>query len=163
MADQVSADISAIAHLEQALAHPEPMCLAVLEIQSNPDPTNQRPPSGRDGSDLHGGVQIEVMEEAERRLRDTLRDYDEFNTVDEYRFVLVLRTLADASIMGSRMENLHSILTRPYLVGGEEVDVGVHLGSAIRSPQDSPADLLARVDQALDGAHGFGFAGQVML
>lgn len=149
MAEKTSADISAIAQLEDALTDPEPMCLAVLELELPPN---------SDGSDYD----VEIVEEAQRRLRDTLRDYDELNVVDDRRFALVLRTLADASIMDSRMRKLHDIMTRPYPVDGQELEVIVYLGSAIRIPQESPSELLTRVEQALQQARTADSPDQVM-
>ncbi|MGH1491399.1 MAG: diguanylate cyclase domain-containing protein [Acidimicrobiales bacterium] len=150
-------DISAIAHLEEALAHPEPMCLAVIEIRSRPD-------AGVAGGECsEADVHLEVMEEAQARLRETLRDYDELSAIDGSSFALVLRTLAGADIMGGRMQSLHTIMTRPYIVAGVEIDTVVSLGSSIRIPQESAGELVARVDEALSQARTRNTPGPVML
>lgn len=150
------ANISAVARLEEALAHPEPMCLAMLQIYP---PTEPVP-----GSAMEPVAAAElIMDEAGRRLRNTLRDYDELTELDDNRFVLVLRTLADASVLTSRMHNLYAIMTRPYPVHGVEVDPEVFLGAAIRIPQETPGQLVTRVDQAVLLSRSASQPGPVML
>ncbi len=155
------ADLSAIAHLEEALAHPEPMCLAMLEIHGPIDPETGSPVD--DVEQPGGTTSAAVMDEAQRRLRDTLRDYDELSVIDECRYALVLRTLADAAVMKGRMEKLHGIMSEPYRVDGRELVVSVHLGSAIRIPQESPVELVDRVESAVDDARHPQSPGHVML
>lgn len=136
------ANISAVARLEEALAHPEPMCLAMLQIYPPVEPVP--------GSAMEPAAAAElIMDEAGRRLRNTLRDYDELTELDDNRFVLVLRTLADASVLTSRMHNLYAIMARPYPLHDVEVGAEVFLGAAIRIPQEAPGQLVTRVDQAV--------------
>ncbi len=162
MAEKTAAEISAIAHLEEALAHPEPMCLAVLELCLPTSDEGER--TGVAGAaSCDAELLVEVMEEAQRRLRDTLRDYDELSVIDECRYALVLRTLADAAVMKGRMEKLHGIMSEPYRVDGRELVVSVHLGSAIRIPQESPVELVDRVESAVDDARHPQSPGHVML
>lgn len=154
------ADLSAIAHLEQALEHPEPMCLAMLEVhERSPSDATDR----ANASDVDSSRAEAVMAEAHRRLRDTLRDYDELTKVDGTRFVLVLRTLADSSVLGGRMRSLYRIMTEPYILNGVEADVEVYLGAAVRVPQETSGQLVDRVDQAVVLARSALDGGPVML
>ncbi len=150
------ANLPAIAHLEAALALPEPMCLAMLQIYPPTEPV----PGSALGPDATATL---VMEEAARRLRNTLRDYDELTQLDDNRFVLVLRTLADASMLTSRMHNLYAIMTRAYALDDVEIDADVFLGAAIRVPQETPGQLVTRVDQAVVLSHSATNPGPVML
>ncbi|MGI9598615.1 MAG: diguanylate cyclase domain-containing protein [Acidimicrobiales bacterium] len=154
------ANLSAIAHLEEALTHPEPMCLAMLEIHQ-PEPASG---TDRNAAAGPGGQEPDaVMAEAERRLRDTLRDYDELTTVDSSRFVLVLRTLADASVLGGRMVSLYDIMSQRYVVDDIDQNVEVFLGAAVRVPEETSAQLVNRVDQAVVLARSASEPGPVVL
>jgi GGDEF domain-containing protein len=165
MAEQTSAVPSAISKLQEALSDPEPMCLAVVEVSIGDGLSQAAPASDQDyGCDTERSqATIEVVEQAQERLRETLRDYDELKPIDDERFALVLRTLADASIMSARMEHLLAIMAKPYLVGGQEVEIPVHLGASIRTPQERPSELLERVERALQQARSAGGPDQVML
>lgn len=175
------ANVSAVAALEEALAQPEPMCLAMLEIHP---PAGAVAASGQGGDTADGSPTDQVMEEAYQRLRDTLRDYDHLTRLDSSRFILVMRTLADASILDGRMNSLYELMTRPYAISrnsdqatGEghydhcledhedhhEVRAEVFLGAAVRMPQETSAQLVGRVDQAVILARSASVGGPVML
>lgn len=151
------ANISALAPLEEALARPEPMCLAIIQVHR---------PGAADAESAQrhvGRPEDAIIDEAECRLRDTLRDYDELTVIDSTRFALVLRTLADATVLNGRLHTLYAIMSRPYTVAGEEIHVEVYLGAAVRSPQETARQLVDRVDQAVVLARSSTIDGPVML
>ena len=133
-----------MADLQSALFDPEPMCLVLVELSAGP--------GAHDGTGAWPDGRVE--DEAQRRLRDTLRDYDQLIVLAPNRLALVLRTLADASMLSGRMTTVYDLLTRPYALDGGPVVPEVSLGAAVRQPQESSTQLFGRVEQALlDARH----------
>lgn len=153
MADMMppEAQQTGLDELEQHLADPEPMCLAMVAVEpSSPTAGNWTPTPA-------------LIDEVGHRLRDGLRRYDELNLLEDGRFVMVLRTLADATVLAGRMERIFEALNAPYHVGGTELQVRALFGAAIRLPQEDPSAFLTRVVGAVDEARRTGGAAPVLL
>ncbi|MEM7275854.1 MAG: hypothetical protein AAF547_22450 [Actinomycetota bacterium] len=127
--------------LETVLAKPEPMCLLIVTVES----------------------EVEITSLVETRLRGNLRTYDRLWRIDEVSHAVMLRTLADANTLDSKLHHLFSFLTLPYPVDGSEITVRIRLGGAVRLPQDTASSLMERVGQALQTADETGCVGPVLL
>jgi len=139
-----TSDPTALPQLEHRLADPEPMCLAMVAVEPVAPATGQWTPTQA------------LIEEVKRRLGDNLRRYDELDLLEDGRFVIVLRTLADASVLASRMQRIFEALDAPYVVDGTELQVRALLGAAIRMPQEDTQTFLSRVLSAVDEARRSG-------
>lgn len=145
--------LSVLEQLEVALVEPEPMCLVMMEIETRLYEDESVPES----------VDDEVLNQAGVRLREMLRRYDEMIEVTPNSWALILRTLADATVLAGRMRTFFEIVSEPYIVHGEEIDVQVVLGAAVRIPQDAPGGLVDRVERAMDSARSAGAIGPVVV
>ncbi len=151
-----SATQSLIAQLELALAEPEPMCLAIVRVECRPDPADPADGGPR-------AADPAVVDAVNERLRDNLRRYDELAEFDGNAFSVVLRTLADASVLEGRLRNLFAEMTQPYVVDGSEREVRIVFGAAVRWPQENPNALLARAEAAVDTARSNAGAAPIVL
>ncbi len=142
-----SAPSSVMNQLEQVLANPEPMCLAVVQVEAV----------------APMGTEKVLCEAISARMREALRRYDELLEIDCHSVALILRTLADATVLTSRMRTFFEIAAEPYLVDGVTYEVHAYLGAAVRRPQDTPGALLGRVDMALASAREAGAIGPVVV
>ncbi len=149
MAD--TAPVSVMDRLASALEAPEPMCLALVQVEPV-----QAFAQGE-------AYQAELSEAVTGRMRDTLRRYDQLVEIDLQAVALILRTLADATVLSARMRTFFEVANEPYLINGAVHDVRVNLGAAVRRPQDTPESLLGRVDQALLSARESGAIGPVVV
>ena len=134
------APTSVVKKLEAALEVPEPMCLALIQVE---------PISGWGDGGLEPGSLAPLVKE---RLHPQLRRYDQYLEIDETAAALLLRTLADVQVLSKRMHLFFEMASRPYEVGNVPYEVRVALGAAVRKPQDTATTLLARVDDALTAA-----------
>ena len=123
------------------------MCLAVIQVE----------PLSESGT---GTVLCEAIS---TRMREALRRYDQLLEIDCHSVALILRTLADATVLTSRMRTFYEIAAEPYTVDSVVYEVHAVFGAAVRRPQDTPATLLGRVDMALDSARDAGAIGPVVV
>lgn len=132
------------------------MCLVLIEVE---------PIGVPDGDGASGPVYVELLDAVQKRLWESLRRYDELTQIGRTSLALVLRTLADATVLAGRMQFLFSRISEPYLFDGEEheIQVRVALGAAVRIPQESPQEFVGRVGQAMSVASEEGFVGPVIL
>ena len=142
---------SVVDHLESALAVAEPMCLAIVQVEpagvwSHADPTLD-----------------DLAHLVKERMVETLRRYDQFVDIDDHGLALILRTLADATLLTKRMQTFFDVASAPYELAGAFYEVRVVLGAAVRRPQDTPTSLLDRVEQALDAARTDESSGLVVI
>lgn len=141
MSDVSSSALLGLAQIEERLADPEPLCLALLVIE---------PRSTAEGTPWHPAPAL--IEAVTQRLRETLRPYDELRVLADGRFAIVLPTLADAGTLARRMNHVFRVIDAPYHLAGAELRVRALLGAAVRTPQDGPTDFLAKVVAAVDAA-----------
>lgn len=141
--------------LEATLSDNEPMCLAMIRIRLGDNADGEVHPSSVLEDDLVAAVQT--------RLSTQLRGYDLMARVDARTFILVVKTLADARVLDSRMFQLYSRLSEPYDVDETEVTVPVALGGAVRLPAEPAGDLIARADKALSAAEAAGGKAPVLI
>jgi GGDEF domain-containing protein len=134
----------ALPQLERRLTDPEPMCLAMVAVEPATPAAGQWAPTRA------------LLDEVGERLGDNLRRYDELDLLEDGRFVVVLRTLADASVLASRMQRIFEALDAPYVVDGTELQVRALLGAAIRMPQEDTQTFLSRVLGAVEEARRSG-------
>ena len=99
---------------------------------------------------------------AEARLEQNLRSYDQLWHVGDGTYAMTLKTMADAATMASRMEHLFLLLSEPYAVGEDYVQVRIQLGATVRHPQDTATALLERAGEALAEAEANGCIGPVI-
>jgi len=145
---------SILEQLEIALAEPEPMCLVMVEIDPTAD--DEYGPIDDDRYD-------ELLDQAGGRLQETLRRYDQLVEIRPDAWAVILRTLADATTLASRMRAFYEVVSQPYSVDGDPVEVQVALGAAVRTPQDTPEILVRRVEQAVESARSEGAVGPVVV
>lgn len=143
MSDASTRVLHGLEQVEELLAEPRPLCLALLAIE---------PRVATAGAHLQPVDATALIEAVAVRLRETLRPYDELQRLADGRFVITLPTLAGAEVLGRRMARLFHIVAEPYQLAGGEVPVRALLGAAVRTPQDQPAGFLARVLTAVDTA-----------
>lgn len=144
--------------LEESLADPEPMCLAMVRVgtafvQGTDEGWNDA--SEQDVDHLMAAVQA--------RLSHLLRRYDLMARVNDDTFMLVVKTLADTRVLDARMYQLYDALSEPYSVGGQTVTVPVTLGAAVRLPAESAAALIQRTDKAVATAGAAGGKAPVLI
>lgn len=89
-----------------------------------------------------------VLVEVARRLQDHLREVDTLVRLGGDEFVVVCEGL-DASEIQPLAERLRSIVAEPIDLDGADHRQGISVGVAVGSSSASPADLLARADQAM--------------
>jgi hypothetical protein len=61
------------------------------------------------------------------------------------------------------MRAFYEVVSQPYSVDGDPVEVQVALGAAVRTPQDTPEILVHRVEQAVESARSEGAVGPVVV
>lgn len=144
--------------LEETLAQPEPMCLAMIRVDADAVDTGKIDPNAEGGSGTD-----QLMAAVQARLSHLLRRYDLMARVEDDTFMLVVKTLADTRVLDARMYQLYGALSEPYSVGGEIVTVPVTLGAAVRLPAESAGALMIRTDKALTTARAAGGKAPVLI
>ncbi|MDH3300579.1 MAG: GGDEF domain-containing protein [Acidimicrobiia bacterium] len=144
--------------LEESLADPEPMCLAMVRVETTAFGGDNHGPSDVSESDVD-----QLMAAVQARLSHVLRRYDLMARVEKDTFMLVVKTLADTRVLDARMYQLYGALSEPYSVGGKTVSVPVTLGAAVRLPAESAASLMKRTDKALATAGAAGGKAPVLI
>ncbi len=89
-----------------------------------------------------------VADSLYERLEIQRRKYDTVAQVDGASFLLVIRTLADAPILNTRLNQISQFLAEPHPLWSGAVRVPVYMGAAIRQPNE-PADT---VNERIRGA-----------
>ncbi len=143
--------------LEESLADPEPMCLAMVRVDVdalNSDEAGEQSPRA-DMDQLMAAVQA--------RLSHLLRRYDLMARVEDDTFMLVVKTLADTRVLDARMYQLYAALSEPYSIGGTVVSVPITLGAAVRLPSETAGALMQRTDKALATADAAGGKAPVLI
>lgn len=130
------------------LAKPEPMWVGLVSLQTGA---------------TSAPALISVAPEIERRLRGNLREYDDLYQLPNGLFVLVLRTLAEASALQPRLQRVFDSVALPYVVDQQRFQYRVVLGAAIRRPEEDVDALLNRVAEALKQADSDGLSAPVLL
>ncbi len=87
----------------------------------------------------------EVLDEAARRLKATLRDTDKVIQIEKNSFALILPD-TDASTISLVIEKIRKILQVPYLMGVHSIVIDVNLGIAVY-PKDG-SDSFALINEA---------------
>ncbi len=159
--------------LEDSLAAPEPMCLAmvrvdVAELAAPPPLTDPKGGSADTDTaerrmDRPGSGVDQLMAAVQARLSHLLRRYDLMARVEDDTFMLVVKTLADTRVLDARMYQLYGALSAPYSIGGRSVTVPVTLGAAVRLPAETAAALMSRTDKALATADAAGGKAPVLI
>jgi diguanylate cyclase (GGDEF)-like protein len=87
------------------------------------------------------------------RLAACLRDGDMLARFASDEFAILVHDLTDAVSLAALGDRLVSLISRPFLVDGQTISVGAHIGAA-RAPQDgeSPEVLVANAGLALAAA-----------
>ncbi|MGH9275848.1 MAG: diguanylate cyclase domain-containing protein [Acidimicrobiales bacterium] len=91
------------------------------------------------------GVLIEVAD----RLRTSLRVGDELARMGGDEFTVLLRNVADPSAANHVVDRLLGALRDPFVVEGDDVQLGLSIGIALAAPDATADSLLARADEAL--------------
>ena len=144
--------------LEESLADPEPMCLAMVRVE-----TAALSSADQGGDEVSGADVDQLMAAVQARLSHLLRRYDLMARVEDETFMLVVKTLADTRVLDARMYQLYGALSEPYTVGGQTVSVPITLGAAVRLPAESAAALMLRTDKALATAGAAGGKAPVLI
>ena len=144
--------------LEESLAEPEPMCLAMVRVGTDVLGGSQGGAGYGSGADVD-----ELMAAVQGRLSQQLRRYDLMARVEENTFMLVVKTLADTRVLDARMYQLYGALSEPYEIAGRSVSVPMTLGAAVRLPSESAAALMQRTDKALATAGAAGGKAPVLI
>lgn len=144
--------------LEESLADPEPMCLAMVRVE-----TSALGRADLGWGELSTADVDQLMAAVQARLSHLLRRYDLMARVEDDTFMLVVKTLADTRVLDARMYQLYGALSEPYSVGGRIVSVPVTLGAAVRLPAESAAALMQRTDKALATAGAAGGKAPVLI
>ncbi len=144
--------------LEESLTDPEPMCLAMVRVDTSALGSDERASDGSSESD-----EDQLMAAVQARLSHLLRRYDLMARVEDDTFMLVVKTLADTRVLDARMYQLYGALSEPYSVAGRTLTVPVTLGAAVRLPAESAASLMRRADKALTTASAAGGKAPVLI
>lgn len=144
--------------LEESLADPEPMCLAMVRVETAALTDGDHGLGEVSGADVD-----QLMAAVQARLSHLLRRYDLMARVETDTFMLVVKTLADTRVLDARMYQLYDALSEPYSVGGRTMSVPVTLGAAVRLPAESAAALMLRTDKALATAGAAGGKAPVLI
>ena len=92
----------------------------------------------------------ELIRQAARRLRSTLRDGDQVCRLGGDEFVLMLKGLDTPEAISALMDRIINAVTEPYLINEHELRITASLGISIY-PQDGsePASLMKHADTAM--------------
>jgi len=146
--------------LEETLTEPEPMCLAMVRIDTD---GLQRALDSHGGPvEEHDGLD-QVMAAVQSRLTYQLRRYDLMARIEDDTFMLVVKTLADTRVLDARMYQLYGALAEPYTIDDQTFVVPLALGAAVRLPSESAASLMRRADRALIVAEEAGGKAPVLI
>jgi len=136
-----------IALLERSLARlpGEPLSLAVIELSGLQDLADSLPES----------VLTVIMHQAAVILHDQLRGNDQIGAWGKAGFALLLPSTPEGPARRT-MERICTVLCFPLGVDGldEPLDLSPHAGLASRKQDESPADLVQRVEASLDASRG---------
>ncbi|MDH3293326.1 MAG: GGDEF domain-containing protein [Acidimicrobiia bacterium] len=146
--------------LEETIAEPEPMCLAMIRVGIDAASTASDVPSEKATSDIDLD---EVMARVQSRLTYQLRRYDLMARVADDTFMLVVKTLADTRVLDARMYQLYGALSEPYNLDNRAVTIPLALGAAVRLPSESASSLMRRADRALTVAQDAGGKAPVLI
>lgn len=144
--------------LEESLADPEPMCLAMVRVETGALIGAEHGEGDASSPDID-----QLMTAVQARLSHLLRRYDLMARVEDDTFMLVVKTLADTRVLDARMYQLYGALSEPYSVGGRTISVPVTLGAAVRLPSESASALMLRTDKALATAGAAGGKAPVLI
>jgi diguanylate cyclase (GGDEF)-like protein len=96
----------------------------------------------------------EVLNEAARRLRATLRDSDEVIHFQANKFALILPD-TNAEMMSPLVEKIRKILQVPYLIGIHSIVLDANIGLAVYPKNgNDPADLISEAQILLPQTEG---------
>jgi diguanylate cyclase (GGDEF)-like protein/PAS domain S-box-containing protein len=90
-----------------------------------------------------------VLVEVADRLRQSLRVGDELARMGGDEFTVLLRNVADPSAANHVVDRLLGALRDPFLVEGDDVQLGLSIGIALAGDDATADSLLARADEAL--------------
>lgn len=141
MSDVSPPTLLGLEQIEQRLAEPEPLCLALLVIE---------PRSTAEGTPWQPAPAL--IEAVTVRLRETLRPYDELRLLADGRFAVILPTLADTSALQSRITRVFEAVDAPYRLAGTELRVRALLGAGVRIPGEPANDFLSRIVDGVESA-----------
>ena len=91
----------------------------------------------------------QLLLEAAARLRETVRDSDTVARLGGDEFVVLCEGLNNVHRPTVVADRIIISLSRPYLLGGEEVSTSASVGIAAAGGSDAPRDLLMRADIAM--------------
>lgn len=146
--------------LLDTLRDPEPMCLGLVEVDRSfvvrtdgmPVAEGERPTGDQ------------LVEAVETRLAGLLRRYDLMSRLDDGSgFMVVFKTLADATMLESRIRAFHEELVRPYDLDDRNLLLRISLGAAVRQPVEDAATLMGRAEAALAESLRGGVSGPVLI
>lgn len=126
----------------------QPMCVVVVSA----DVPSARVVGELDHKPSYADVEAAVAGSLHERLEIQRRKYDTLSTIQGASFLLVVRTLADAPILNARLEQISEFLTKPHTLSGGSITVPVHIGAAIRQPNETADAMAGRIQGALQQA-----------
>ena len=91
----------------------------------------------------------QLLLEAAARLREAVRDSDTVARLGGDEFVVLCEGLDEVHRPTVVADRILISLSRPYLLGGEEVSISASVGIAAAGGGDAPRDLLMRADIAM--------------
>lgn len=99
----------------------------------------------------------EVLRQTAGRIRELIREEDLLARLGGDEFALVQGHVRDPQAMASLAQRIIETLARPFVVGRQQIRLGVSIGIACSPDQDStPEQLLDQADRALYRAKGEG-------
>jgi diguanylate cyclase (GGDEF)-like protein/PAS domain S-box-containing protein len=99
----------------------------------------------------------EVLRQTAARIRELIREEDLLARFGGDEFALVQGHVRDPQAMAALAQRVIEALSRPFVVGRQQIRLGVSIGIACRTDRDgTPEQLLEQADRALYRAKGEG-------
>jgi diguanylate cyclase (GGDEF)-like protein len=102
-------------------------------------------------NDSHGhAIGDKLLQSVAERLKSAVRNTDTVSRLGGDEFVLLLSEVNEDEKLQMKIEEIHSVITAPYSIGGHELHIGATIGVSI-FPQDgdNSATLIRNADTAM--------------
>jgi diguanylate cyclase len=110
----------------------------------------------------------QLLQSVAHRLKSAIRDSDTVSRQGGDEFVLLLSEVSQEKILAQKIEKIHQIITAPYCVSGNDLDIGATIGVSVFPADGEDAETLIRnADAAMyyakeNGRNNFEFFRQKM-
>jgi diguanylate cyclase len=86
----------------------------------------------------------QLLQSVAHRLKSAIRSSDTVSRQGGDEFVLLLSEVSQEEILALKIENIHRIITAPYCVAGNDLDIGATIGVSIFPADGEDAETLIR-------------------